>query len=90
MTFLGPSRECYKPSRKSTGRPSETAAAPAAGRRPSRKHWTSPIDRLHLLTAPSNAATQAGRISNFRASVPKLELAPKRQSMKVIPNAVSW
>src|ERR1039458_8293020 len=29
MTSLGPSRECYKPSRKSRGRPTPTAGAPA-------------------------------------------------------------
>jgi hypothetical protein len=30
MTSLGPSRECYKPSRKSRGRPAQTAGAPSA------------------------------------------------------------
>ena len=30
MTSLGPSRECYKPSRKSRGRPAKTAGAPTA------------------------------------------------------------
>ena len=44
----------------------------------------------HKSGAPIQAGAQTERISNFRAFMPKVELAPGRQSMKVIPNAVSW
>ena len=50
MTSLGPSRECYKPSRKSRGRPAETAGAPTAVA-------AVPAQRMRAeLSAPTDAA----------------------------------
>jgi hypothetical protein len=54
MTSLGPSRECYKPSRKSRGRPAETADAPAAGRRPVP---AVPAERMRATLSATTGAT---------------------------------
>jgi hypothetical protein len=52
MTSLGPSRECYKPSRKSRGRPAKTADAPTTAS-------TVPAQRMR---APLSAETGAAAL----------------------------
>ena len=55
MTSLGPSRECYKPSRKSSGRPAKTAGA-------------RPRPRLCLLKGCEQRFRHDGRCSAIAAS----------------------